>query len=162
MLCMHYILLEIIFTTGIYICLTYIRYMYNYSDLACKFFPSSIEDISCDSYIWVVPPATDVGHKAVVFFFQLTITIYVHVYDPRWDKPRVVPADRRHQEPCQRPRHTEEIRCVPLHINAPVLRLGTASKKAVVLGGAHHKMAYLSPPQLWSKYHFFGGNLFFP
>ena len=40
---------------------------------------------------------------------------------------------------------------------------GRRQKKVVLLGGAHHKVAYnpLPPPQLWSKYHFFVGNFLF-
>ena len=42
--------------------------------------------------------------------------------------------------------------------------LGTASKKVVLLGGAHNKVAYppFPPPKLWSKYPFFIlGNFLF-
>ena len=35
-------------------------------------------------------------------------------------------------------------------------------KKVILLGGAHHKVAYPPPlPQLWSKYHFLVGKYFF-
>ena len=42
------------------------------------------------------------------------------------------------------------------------LNLRGGVKKEVLLGGAHHKVAYPPPsPQLWSKYHFFVGVFFF-
>ena len=37
---------------------------------------------------------------------------------------------------------------------------GGVKKKLVVLGGAHNKVAYPPPPQLWSNYHFFVGFFF--
>ena len=53
---------------------------------------------------------------------------------------------------------TEELKSHSQPLRSSQVRGGI--KKVVLLGGAHHKVAY-PPPQLWSKYHFFGGGIFF-